>query len=140
MEYLYALLAFPLASWVLYYFLVYRKKPWKCKGKWDPRSMTPEQFEAYTAHWLSKHWRRNVKVTAHVKDGGKDVVAWKRRKKYYIECKRYTNSTVGVAIVRSIYWVAQADWVKAGLAYVWKLSKDARKFADKNKVLLLDFN
>lgn len=129
-----------LGSWAIYYFLEYRKKPRRCKGDGDPRTMSAEMFEAYTAHWLSKNWRRNVKTTKHVKDNGRDVIAYKKWKLRYFECKRYTNSTVGVSIVREIYGVSVADGARAWLAYVWKLSKEARKFAVKHGVVLLDFN
>lgn len=84
-----------------------RKNPWRFKGK-SVYQMTAFGFEDFCCHWLDSHWRKNIKQTKRVKDGGYDIKARKQGVLYYIECKRYTKKTIGVVILRSLFGVAQS--------------------------------
>lgn len=59
-------------------------------------------FEYYCAALLKKNGFTRVRVTQSSGDFGVDVIAWKKHKKYAIQCKRYSGS-VGNHAIQEVY-------------------------------------
>ncbi|MHB8890266.1 MAG: restriction endonuclease [Acidobacteriaceae bacterium] len=79
-----------------------------------------------------------VELTQRTRDGGKDIIAIKRRKvevKFLIECKRPDpGNPVAVSTVRELLGVKVDDGAsKAILATTTYLSPDAKQFVDKHR-------
>jgi len=84
------------------------------------RTLHPRKFEELIAELLSREGF-DVTLTPAKNDGGRDVLASRRfddfslgRILYYVECKHWSNS-VGVAVVRALYGVVEADGVTGGM-------------------------
>jgi len=66
--------------------------------------MKPAEFETYTANLFSSLGYKTSAVGKSY-DGGVDVIAEKNGIKYYIQCKKYNTSSVGVKALREFYGV-----------------------------------
>ena len=78
-----------------------------------------------------------VELTKQTRDGGKDIIAIKRREvnlKYLIECKRPDpGNVIGVAAVRQLWGVKDDEGAsKAVLVTTTSFSPDARSFVDRH--------
>lgn len=60
------------------------------------------EYEQYCANYLNRHGYRNAKVTKASGDHGVDVIAYKRGKKYAVQCKYY-SSPVGNKAIQEVY-------------------------------------
>ena len=106
-------------------------------------------FERLVAHLLET-LGFDVKLTAPVRDGGHDIVAFNTdtlglKTKYIVECKRYRpDCPVGVRLVRSLYAVKYIEQAQhAILATTSYFTRDAIALAQAPTVLnlhLTDFN
>jgi hypothetical protein len=92
--------------------------------------------EEYVAEWLKWMGFENVRVTPERRDGGFDVEA----DDYIIQVKSFSRDWVGVAPVRELYGVAQAE---GKLSMFWVrgiLSDDAQAFANKVEMPVFQFS
>jgi len=106
-------------------------------------------FERLVAHLLEIRGF-DVKLTAPVRDGGHDIVAFGTdtlgiKTKYIVECKRYRpDCPVGVRLVRSLYAVKDIEQAQhAILATTSYFTRDAIALAQTPTILnlhLKDFN
>src|SRR5215213_9454961 len=88
----------------------------------DPRlvhELSPRNFEALIAELLVRQGYY-VQVTPTTRDGGKDIYAVAKSSVgsflYVVECKKYApGRPVGVALVRNLYGVVQAERASAGI-------------------------
>ncbi len=95
--------------------------------------LSPRLFEQVVAELLSR-MGYEVTLTPASRDGGKDVYAASQNHLgsflYIVECKKYApDNPVGVALVRQLYGVVQAEKATAGiLATTSFFTKDAKEF------------
>lgn len=92
--------------------------------------------ELYVAEWLKWMGLKNVTVTPERRDGGFDV----ETDDYIIQVKTFSRDWVGVAPVRELYGVAQAE---GKLSMFWVrgiLSDDAQTFANKVEMPVFQFS
>ena len=92
--------------------------------------------EEYVAEWLKWMGFENVNVTPDRRDGGFDV----ETDDYIIQVKTFSRDWVGVAPVRELYGVAQAE---GKLSMFWVrgiLSDDAQTFANKVEMPVFQFS
>lgn len=98
----------------------------------------PRRFEELVAELLARQGLR-VKLTPRSKDGGKDILAFAKTSLgehlYHVECKRFApNRPVGVALVRQLYGVIEADRATAGmLVTTSRFTEDAWAFQETVK-------
>lgn len=64
--------------------------------------MNGYQYEQYCANYLRANGYFNVTTTPKSKDQGVDIIAYKKAKKYGIQCKYYSNP-VGNRAVQEAY-------------------------------------
>jgi len=103
------------------------------------RGMKPTEFEDYTADLFSK-LGYNTQSVGGSYDGGVDVTAEKDGVKYYIQCKRYITSTVGVKEIREFYGVL-VDHLAEGKGFFITTNKftlEAERFAEDKPIELID--
>ena len=103
----------------------------------DLRTINRRLFEELVAE-LFNGFGYEVELTKRTRDGGKDIVAVRRREvetRFLIECKRPDpGNPVGVSTVRELYGVKTDDGAsKAILATTSYLSPDARLFIEKHR-------
>lgn len=103
----------------------------------DLRIIDPRRFEQLIAE-LFAGFGYEVELTKRTRDGGKDIIAVKRREvdlKFLIECKRPDpGNPVGVSTVRELYGVKVDDGAsKAILATTTYFSPDAKLFSEKHR-------
>jgi hypothetical protein len=92
--------------------------------------------EEYVAEWLKWMGFENVHVTPERRDGGFDI----ETDDYIIQVKSFSRDWVGVAPVRELYGVAQAE---GKLSMFWVrgiLSDDAQAFANKVEMPVFQFS
>jgi restriction endonuclease Mrr len=103
----------------------------------DLRIIDRRKFEQLVAE-LFAGFGYEIELTQRTRDGGKDIIAIKRREvdiKFLIECKRPDpGNPVGVSTVRELYGVKIDDGAsKAILATTTYFSHDAKLFSDKHQ-------
>ncbi len=103
----------------------------------DLRVIDRRMFEQLVAE-LFAGFGYEVELTQRTRDGGKDIIAIKRREidlKFLIECKRPDpGNHVGVSTVRELYGVKVDDGAsKAILATTTYFSLDAKLFTEKHR-------
>lgn len=106
---------------------------------WMLRGMKSGEFEEYIANLFAKLGYKTEKVGGAY-DKGIDVVAEKDGVKHYIQCKKYSDSSVGVDEVREFYG-AIADQLANGTAYFIttnKFTPEAERFAADKPIELID--
>ena len=92
--------------------------------------------EEYVAEWLKWMGFENVTVTPERRDGGFDIST----DEYLVQVKTFSRDWVGVAPVRELYGVAQAE---SKLSMFWVrgiLSDDAQTFANKVEMPVFQFS
>lgn len=101
--------------------------------------MQPREFEAAVAT-LFRELGFEVEQTPFVCDGGKDAIALKGKKKYVIECKRYSSRSVTGRRDLQILLSAQRDVGADGAIFVstGRLSAPAIAYAAKNRIEYYD--
>ena len=103
----------------------------------EMKSMDRRKFEELVAE-LFDAFGYNVELTQQTRDGGRDIIAVRRREveaRYLIECKRPDRGNlIGVRPVRELYGVKTDEGAtKAILATTAYFSRDALLFFDRNK-------
>lgn len=72
-------------------------------------------------------------------DGGIDLVLYREREKFLVQCKQWKAYTVGVGVVRELYGVMASEGATGGFVVTsGKFSKDAVDFAEGRNVTLVD--
>jgi HJR/Mrr/RecB family endonuclease len=102
-------------------------------------AMEPRQFEDSVMRVFRKLGYK-VNQTVYVADGGKDAIAWKGKKKYVIECKRYgTRSSTGRRDLQ-ILLAAMHDVEADGAIFVTtgRLTTPAMTYAKDNDIECYD--
>ena len=103
----------------------------------DIRIMNRRVFEELVAE-LFIGFGYEVELTKRTRDGGKDIIAIKRREvetRFLIECKRPDpGNPIGVSTVRELYGVKVDDGAsKAILATTTYFTPDAKLFSSKHR-------
>jgi ssDNA-binding Zn-finger/Zn-ribbon topoisomerase 1 len=101
--------------------------------------MEPRQFEDAVMRVFRKLGYR-VNQTVYVADGGKDAIAWKNKRKYVIECKRYgSRSSTGRRDLQ-ILLAAKHDVEADGAIFVTtgRLTAPAIAYAKENEIECFD--
>lgn len=104
----------------------------------DYDSMDGWQFEEFCAKLLERNGYEDVSVTSGSGDFGADVIAYKERRKYVIQCKNY-SSKVGNKAVQEIY--SAKAYYKADFAAVMTnnyFTEHAIEHAKGTNVILWD--
>ncbi|NJP39370.1 restriction endonuclease [Alkalicoccus luteus] len=57
--------------------------------------VTGNDFEHIIAYYFQLTGAKKVEVSPPSNDGGKDVVFYEKKKKYIVECKKYTSQKIG---------------------------------------------
>ena len=103
----------------------------------DLRVIDRRRFEQLVAELFSG-FGYEVELTQRTRDGGKDIIAIKRREvdvKFLIECKRPDpGNPIGVGIVRELYGVKVDDGAtKSILATTTYFTSGAKAFSEKHR-------
>lgn len=101
--------------------------------------LNPYEFEDAIAHLFSELGYK-VKQTPYSNDGGKDMILWKGRRKYVVECKRYEISRVTGRPSLQILLAAKHDEGadEAFFVTTGKFTRNAREYAEKNGIHIYD--
>lgn len=108
---------------------------------WQLRGMSPSDFERYIADLFRKLGFRATQIGGPY-DRGVDVIAEKDGVKYYIQCKKFITSKVGVGDVRNFYG-ALADHLADAKGYFITtnvFTLEAERFASDKPIELIDGN
>ena len=103
----------------------------------DLRTINRRVFEELVAE-LFNGFGYEVELTKRTRDGGKDVIAIRRKEvetRFLVECKRPDpGNPVGVSTVRELYGVKADDGAsKAILATTTYLTPDAKLFIERHR-------
>ena len=120
---------------------IHKQSQWRTDGDlllWL-RNMKPTEFEDYTSDLFSK-LGYNTQSVGGSYDGGVDVIAEKDGVKYYIQCKKYITSTVGVKEIREFYGVLVDHLAKGKGFFITtnKFTLEAERFAEDKPIELID--
>ena len=112
--------------------------PFPDHGLFHKSEISGYEFEEYCAHWLKKHGYRRCLVTKGSGDQGVDVIAYKNRHKYAIQCKYYADK-VGNKAVQEVYaGMTYHNCDKAIVMTNSTFTPSAEELARKTEVLLID--
>ncbi len=103
------------------------------------RQMDPIEFERYTASFLEKYGFK-TKLTPGSGDMGADIIVWKNRKKYIVQCKRYSGAKkVTSPEIQTFLGSMQIYKVEKGI-YVatTQFTPPAQAIAKKHGIQLID--
>lgn len=111
------------------------------------RTISPRQFEELIADLLRKSGY-DVSLTPATRDGGRDVIAFKKQlvqnAMLFVECKRYVPPTkVGVGVARELYGAVERARATGGIiATTSYFTRDAQEFASAvpYRLFLLNFD
>lgn len=105
----------------------------------DLKELDSREFEFFCADYLACNGFKKVRVTQESRDGGKDIIAYKKGIKYVIECKRYEGA-VGEPIGRKLHSVTVTDHAMGILMTTGHYTSTLRKFAYDNGIELIENN
>ena len=100
--------------------------------------MDGQKYEYRVATYLRQHGFKKVSVTKASNDYGVDVIAYKHRKKYAVQCKYYSKP-VGVHAVQQVvggmrYYECDCAMVVTNSTY----TRQAKELASRNDVELVE--
>ncbi len=102
--------------------------------------MNGHQYEQKCAKKLKRHGFRKIEITRESGDQGIDIIAYRKRKKYGIQCKYYSypvgNHAVQEAFAGAKYYNCDIAAVMTNAAF----TKSAKTLADRTEVLLWSDN
>lgn len=102
--------------------------------------LTWREFE-YLTHEYFRTRGYKVRETPEGPDGGVDLRLYKDGEIVLVQCKHWKASKVGVAIVRELYGVVASERASGGiLVCSGNVTSEARAFADKNRIEIMDAN
>ncbi len=99
------------------------------------------EFEEFVADILKQKWFHTL-LWVWVKDGGVDVTATLDHKKFFIQCKHYSDENIWVEKIRELHGVITGELISAGWIFVtttW-FTPDAVSEAHKYGIELWDKN
>lgn len=127
-------------------FTLYNKGKYELKRRIrirDIMNMSPIDFEHYIARIYKKNGYHTV-VTPPSGDGGKDIIAYKSRRKYYIECKHFdADGVVGRPIAQKLVGAMYADNVPVSngiIVTTGKYSKPCLEYCKECGIKTLNIN
>lgn len=101
--------------------------------------MTWQEFEMIVAEAFRLDGFRVEDRGGSSADGGVDLVLYREREKFLVQCKQWKAYIVGVGVVRELYGVMAAEGATGGFVVTsGKFSKDAIEFANGRNVTLFD--
>lgn len=102
------------------------------------KNLSPIEFETMVSNLLVEMGFA-VEQTPPTNDGGKDIIACKQGKRYYIECKHFSEGAVGREIVQKLVGAGTIDGNVDGFIVVTSsyFNNNAIECAEKYKNLLL---
>lgn len=106
------------------------------------RNLSPQAFENYIAE-LFKEKGFNVQVTPPTNDGGKDIVMSLNGRKYFVECKHYSDGAIGREIIQKLLGAGTLEGDVVGYFVVTSsyFNKNAIECGEKlNNLVLLDLD
>lgn len=117
---------------------IYHLESWLKKEKLKIKALSPVEFETFVSNLL-KDLGFSVSQTPPTNDGGKDIVAHKDGKTYYIECKHFSEGAVGREIIQKLIGAGMIDGNVDGFIVVTSsyFNSNAIECAEKFKNLLL---
>ena len=72
------------------------------------KALSPSDFEVYIAD-LFRLYGYEAEVTPATNDGGKDIILKYDNRKYYVECKHFTDGAVGREIIQKLVGAGVVD-------------------------------
>ena len=101
--------------------------------------MTWQEFEMTVAEAFRLDGFRVEDRGGSAADGGIDLVLYREREKFLVQCKQWKAYTVGVGVVRELYGVMASEGATGGFVVTsGKFSRDAIAFANGRNVTLVD--
>lgn len=98
--------------------------------------MNGHQYEQKCAKKLKKHGFKRVKITKESGDQGIDIIAYRKRKKYGIQCKYYSYPVGNHAVQEAFAGAKYYDCDIAAVMTNASFTKSAKTLADRTEVLL----
>lgn len=103
------------------------------------QEMTWQQFELVIGQWFRQQGYTVSERGGAGPDGGIDLVVKKDNETFFVQCKQWRSTKVGVNVVRELYGVMAAYGAAGGFVITsGTFTADARLFADGRNLQLLD--
>lgn len=100
--------------------------------------MDGKKYEYKVAGYLRRRGFRKVRVTKASNDYGVDVIAYKRRQKYAVQCKFYSKPVGVHAVQQVVGGMRYYDCDRAIVVTNNTFTRQAVELAQKNEVILID--
>lgn len=100
--------------------------------------MDGKKYEYKVAGYLRRRGFRKVRVTKASNDYGVDVIAYKRRQKYAVQCKYYSKPVGVHAVQQVVGGMRYYDCDRAIVVTNNSFTRQAYELAEKNDVILID--
>lgn len=131
------LLALALISFIRAHFVA--RKFDRQKSLDDIRALSWREFESMVGEAFRRRGYLAVENAVDGADGGIDVVLRKDGKKYFVQCKQWKKSTVGVKPIRELFGVVTAHGAAGGIFVTsGAYTADANAFAATAGIELID--
>lgn len=109
------------------------------RGIEDIRRLSWQQFEAIVGEAFRRRGYFVLENGGGGADGGVDLVLRRDGRKFYVQCKQWKKSKIGVKAVREFFGVMSAARVDGGFFVAsGTYTTDAREFATKTGIVLID--
>jgi len=109
------------------------------EGLDDVRSLSWRQFESIVGEAFRRRGYFAVENAVDGADGGVDLVLRNDGKQYFVQCKQWKSSTVGVKPIRELFGVVSAHDAAGGFFVTsGTYTADARDFAATSGIELID--
>ena len=107
----------------------------------DVTELSGQEFEDRCSKILCEHYLLESSKTKATRDGGKDIILYKGKDMWYVECKRYTSGKATVKEIRNLESVVRTDKAKKGIFICTSgFSSDAADYAKKSKIEMVGFH
>jgi restriction system protein len=111
----------------------------RLRGLSDIREVSWRQFESLIGEGFRRRGFSVIETTQAGPDGGVDLVLHKDSKKFFVQCKQWKASKVGVKPVRELFGVIAARNAAGGFFVTsGEYTEEARAFARQTSLELLD--
>ena len=131
------LLAFALISFVRSRFIA--RKFDRQQSIEDIRALSWRQFESLVGEAFRRRGYTVIENAVDGPDGGVDLVLHKNGEKFYVQCKQWMKSSVGVKPIRELFGVISARQATGGFFVCsGTYTAEARDFAKQSGIELID--